>query len=388
MLSKNKLIIIGALALCNLSLFAAQPAKEATRLFKMEEEERYFGGKCEKQNECDRVYAKELKAKQIDACKINAQQLCAECIKSKYISTEKLGVRCEACIRKLKSEEIWSDKLKVECDACIKKLAVDSLKVDCDACIKKLSVDSLNVNCDACIKKFNVENLCVSKMSALESCITGTVSHNEVCQNYKATLVFKANSSYNLGSIVNWNTILSDPNHNVSLTPYTYYTAPVSGEYIVGIELNQMGLTGPTVIVGTPVANIQILVNGVAFRQTYVPFLSFHAVTNATVDALIHLDAGDVVTTVYNLEIMTDTGFSLYPGNITILGNGTEQFAVWKIHYLSSDCANVPCVPCQPPCPAPYPSPCQSSCPAPYPSQWPSPYKPCDSWGDEFSWLH
>jgi hypothetical protein len=350
MMSKNKLIIIGLLGVLTSSLRAA-PVEEPTRLFNLDEERRYFGGECHETEKVDLLYAKKLKANSIDACKINAQQSCAECMKSKYISTEKLGVRCEACIRKLKAENIHTDVLEVECDARIKRLITESL--------------------------------CVPMITTQDLCVTGTTINKEVCQKYKATLVFDTNTTYTLGGIVDWNTILSDPNHNVSLSPFTSYTAPVSGEYIIAIELNQEDLTGPTIIAGTPVANIQIQVNGVTYRETFVPFLSFHTSANAFVDSLIHLYAGDVVTTVFNVLVMSDTGFTSYPGEVIVLGDGTEQHAVWKIHYLSSDCLGVQCVPCTPP---PSPKPCKPVC-SPCPPPPAAACNPCDRWGDEFSWL-
>jgi len=119
---------------------------------------------------------------------------------------------------------------------------------------------------------------------------------------------------------------------------------------MITLQFDSRDLIGAETILGTPVSNIEILVNGVLFRQSFAPFLSFHNGQNSTISGLISLTAGDLRTTRYNVLVMTDAGFIPYVGTITMLGNGSEENAsVLKIHYLSSDCTDqVECPPCMP----------------------------------------
>lgn len=185
-------------------------------------------------------------------------------------------------------------------------------------------------------------------------------------------MTFAANQTYTLGDIIDWNTILDDPNGNISFIPNSHYTAPYSGYYAIMLQLDQDDIQGNDPILGTPVANLEILVNGVLFRQTFVPFLAFHNEQKATVSGLLSLTAGDQITSRYKVLVMQDgVGLADYVGTVNILGTGTEENgSVFKIHLLSIDCPNTtPCTPCTtgesgtngcPPCPE-LCTPCQSS---------------------------
>src|SRR5690606_39874383 len=64
--------------------------------------------------------------------------------------------------------------------------------------------------------------------------------------------------------------------------------------YMITLQFDSRDLIGAETILGTPVSNIEILVNGVLFRQSFAPFLSFHNGQNSTISGLISLTAGDL----------------------------------------------------------------------------------------------
>jgi hypothetical protein len=147
-----------------------------------------------------------------------------------------------------------------------------------------------------------------------------------------------------LGTIVDFDTILDDPNGNVFFGP-TRYIAPRSGYYIVSVQIDQTNLAGSAQVLGLPITGLALLVNNVIFKQSFVPYLSFHDAQNATLTALISLKAGDEVTTTYNVYVLTDAGgFQPYAGTVQLFGNGTDEASsAFKIHLLSNDCPPLLC---------------------------------------------
>ena len=267
-------------------------------------------------------------------------------------------------------EECWDCgnselRLKILC-LCAKRVKTNCLEA------RKIRASSIfadgikaRVGCFADLEVSNgllANNLQANKICVQEICASNLVVENakfnqaEICQKFRATMAFAADTLYTLGSPVNFDTIIDDPNGNISLAP-TFYTAPVSGYYIVTLQIDQRDLAGAAPIMGIPASNLVIDVNGLPFRQTYSPFLSFHNGQNANISGLISLRAGDKVSARYNILVMTDGGgFGNYVGTVVVKGNGTEENESFlKIHYLSSnDCPGTvpPCLfPCvQPVC--------------------------------------
>ena len=267
---------------------------------------------------------------------------------------------CSDCCNELNLRRLCVDRLKARC-AEIKKLNATTINVD-DIHAKTLCLETefstneisgTNINGqNVCAENLTATTACVGSLVANDVCIPGalTVSNFKPCAKYAATVIFNNDTPYNLGSTIGFDTILSDPNNNVTLAPgFMSYTAPFTGDYVITVQIDQHGLNGSNVIVGLPVTNIELYVNGTITRQTFVPYLSFHDAQKGNYSALIGLQAGDVITSQYNVFVMNDTaGFVPYAGQITIEGNpGVENASLFKIHLLSIACPNgVPCSPC------------------------------------------
>lgn len=248
-------------------------------------------------------------------CEMGSCMCCLDC-------NARIEFKC-LCVRDLKAHCIESKKM-VSKDLCADKGSV--IKLDSDmACVNHLTAN------DACINNLRANSF-------------------QQCGKYRATVVYGAPAAYNLGDLLAFDTILDDPNGNVIIgLPWMSYTAPISGYYMVTVEVDMsaFSIVGDPVL-GTPVANPQVKVNGVSFREAYFSFLSFHNSQKSLLSALISLKAGDVVTSDYRALALTDAGFTLLVGTAIASGNGSEAAqSVFKIHYLSSDCSEQPmCMPC------------------------------------------
>lgn len=263
-----------------------------------------------------------------DCCgstRLNVDSLCARRIETKCEDACRINAKL-ACIKHLAAHEICTKDLDVECKANVKDLCAKDIKADC-----------------ACIRWLGAENVCAQSLRATDFL---------ACGKYQATAVFAANTTYNLGANIDFDTILDDPNNNINLAPF-YYTAPISGQYIVTVQIDEDTLVSADPVLGIPVAQLHVYRNGTLSKSTFAPFLSFHEQQQTTVAALIHLNAGDRVHSVYEVGVMNDTlGFTTLVGTVSILGNGTEDgTSLFKINLLSADCFGEPiCYPCDPYC--------------------------------------
>ncbi len=253
-------------------------------------------------------------------------------------------------VTELKVNAIGAKKLRAKC--------IDAYKIDAyNVCAensksKQICADKITVNCEASAPKLSADYICANYANTKDLCVTGTakISKLEVCGVYRATAVYSVDTTITLGTPLAFDDILDDPNHNIISTSPTTYQAPVSGYYIVTLQVDTLNLAGTSIIAGIPVGDLRIWVNGQIYRESFVPYLSFHPSTAQTLSALISLKAGDLVASDYNVLVLTDSGFSPYVGTVTSLGNGTEaNRSFFKIHYLSSDCNGQPlCNPCCP----------------------------------------
>ena len=267
---------------------------------------------------------------------------------------------CNIDYSKLKLHELCTDKLSAKC-ANLDQVSAST------ACLAKVCSDlvctkDINVSGRFAAGEIATQKLCAGTVVSDNVYANSNIYSNNYFTNFKATMVFSSNSTYNLGSPINFNVVLDDPNNNVTLSPTTY-TAPRSGYYIATLQVDQTNLLTAAQTLGTPIANMQILVNGVVFRQAYTPYLSFFNSQNSTLTALLHLKAGDKVTSIYDI-ITLDQASGAQPlvGTVVITGNGTEgNESIFKIHYLSTDgtyptpptctptpvdCSNCQCKPC------------------------------------------
>jgi hypothetical protein len=259
------------------------------------------------------------------------------------------------CCAKLSLAKLCAKRIRAQC------LDISSQINAANICSETVNTDRLCAT-NACIQNLNVNTICVAN--------PGVATQAEVCGLWRATVVYSAPTLYTLGDPLNFDIILDDPNGNIeTVFPDTTYTVPKSGYYIVTLKIDQKSLItfSGDPILGTPVANPQILVNGTVYREGYFPYLAFSGLQKSLLTSIISLNAGDVVSGKFEVYALNDSGFQSIVGTVNISGNGTEggQQSLFKIHYLSSDCTGTPpcqpCGPCQVPC-GMCPNPCDDSC--------------------------
>ena len=270
---------------------------------------------------------------------LKVHKLCAHCVE-----TEELHARCIKAGSMIADNECVSGSLEAQ----------------------SLSAGSINSN-TLCSQSGTINSLCVDNLSVNNLAANNSLPYSK----YRATTNFSSDQVYNLGSPLSFNNIVDDPNNSVILSPNTSYTAPISGYYMVTFKINITNLVSPSgPILGVPVADPQILVNGVLVREAFQPFLTFFNAQSFILSSLITLQAGDVVTLVYN--VLGANGAPIV-GTVGIVGSGIEDGnSLFKIILLSALASNLPppspCVVCPPvvvdcsggcapmpcpPCPAP-----------------------------------
>jgi hypothetical protein len=214
---------------------------------------------------------------------------------------------------------------------------------------------------NACIQTLNSANGSIATLSVNNLCVSGTLTaaNSLNCGVYKASVVFGKLNTYTLGTPLNFDTIVSDPNNNITLAP-TAYKAPVAGDYLAVLQVNIQNLlpaAGP--ILGTPIADPQLYVNGVLVREAYWGFMNFYPQQKSNLVANLSLKLGDIVTAQYNiLSLNSSNGLITVAGTVDILGDGTENnTSSLKLELLSATCAAgnvtacapvIPCTPCVP----------------------------------------
>jgi hypothetical protein len=244
---------------------------------------------------------------------------------------------CDSAV--LKIRDICAKNIGVQClKSCkidnVNNISTDSLCAKRNISAKSICTDSLTVNDDVVLDNLTVNG---------NLCINDTISVGEICQKYRATTTYAANTTYTLGTYLNYDTILDDPNNNISLNPMIY-TVPVTGYYIVNIQVSQENLVTTFPILGTPIANIGLIVNGLRVRTSAFPYLSFTNDQAGLLTALILLNAGDMVQATYTITVLDQTvGIVEVNGTVTIEGGSLNS--TFAIHYLSSACQNTICTP-------------------------------------------
>jgi hypothetical protein len=208
-------------------------------------------------------------------------------------------------------------------------------------CAKKIKAHSAH------FKDLSVENFDFGT----DLCIPGQLTSANLlnCSKYVATSVYSTITTYNLGDYLNFDTIIDDPNGNMAVAP-TAYTVPVSGYYLVTMQIDQQNLQpdaafGP--ILGTPVANPQLYVNGVLTRQLYSAYLSFFNQQRVTLTSISKFNAGDVIQgKLQILSLNQNSGVATVTGTVDIIGNASlSNDSVFIIHMLSATCGPNPCGP-------------------------------------------
>jgi len=276
----------------------------------------------------DEINTEHLSAGSIEAdneqlCKLCAEKIFTECLFAKVAKIK------DVCIRNAKIEEIWNRVIR-SCSACIKKAKIEKLKSEYIKTCKLFTKD-------ACIEDLWSECIHAKKI--------------EHCTPYKAHVAITTPFiGYNFGADMKYDTVVSDPHHDVTNTgTYTYYTVPKTGWYTLSFSSDTCNVRDGGVINGTPILHPFILVNGKHAVHADYAFLSFNSNQNSLITSLLQLNEGDVVTTAVDLFVMDpSTGIMDYVG-VADFNNPIPLFpehpplTYFMIHYLSSDCC--PCCP-------------------------------------------
>lgn len=257
---------------------------------------------------------------------------------------------CKLCVEKVKAKCIWSDDIKAK-EICSSNMKVDHLMVEDVAannvCVSdtlmanKLKSMSTNTN-NLCAQTGVVDKLCVNELTV------GSLQH---CEKYRASVTLTGDKVYTLGSPINFDFIVNDPNGNVTLSPFSY-TIPVSGYYSFSGFILTDQLTAPGVITGVPAGLFTLLANGIELRRVQFSYLSFAQFQDAILSTLLYIPAGTILTMKYDVFIFDQvSGLVPLVGTTVLKSTGTAPFSSgFIIHYLSSiDCnPGQACTPCSP----------------------------------------
>lgn len=282
------------------------------------------------------------------AC-ISAQELSEsnfiENLIDKDFDSRELG-DCNCHESALKLKQLCAKKICVKClkamQAHFKDLAADNFCTE-NVVSKSACTDNLNVNQNGCIS-----TLTSSDIQTSDLCVTNKARINEFCGKFNAFALLSVDTNYNLGDFINFDFIEDDPNGNITLSPNFMYTAPVSGYYVVTLQVIQNSLVTTSPVLGVPMAHSQLLLNGQVVREVFTPYLTFSNQQKGIVTSVFRLNAGDTVQGAYQVLQLTDAGISPVTG--TIILKGGDHNTLFAVHYLSSDCNPVDCAPrtCQP----------------------------------------
>lgn len=251
---------------------------------------------------------------------------------------------CKLCVKKecahyIKARDICvSDKLK----AVNFEVMSETANTICAQTVQSNAgaFNILNSNI-MCSQRGTINNLCVNDLTV------GNLNH---CAKWRAAVTLGADTSYSLGSPIQWDTVLDDPNGNIAMGPFSY-TAPVSGYYIITLHMDASNLSGTGLISGVPVGQMNVLINGNPLRSQSSGYLTFNNRQNSSLTSLCLISAGDVITMNYQVLILDPvSGLTSYVGSVDIDANGTfPGESGFAIHYLSSlNCNPVVCQTCPP----------------------------------------
>lgn len=256
------------------------------------------------------------------------------CEPRKDVSVNKLCAQCGK-ICWLKAKKLWSDEVQAN-KGCFQNLQSHDLLSNA------FSTNRL------CAQDANIKNLCVDNLQVKNPVLLGSTY-----TKYRASAVFTNDSVYTLDADLSFDTIIDDPNGNLALGPLKY-TAPLAGTYLVTLHLNTRSLATNDPIVGVPVAQSQIKVNGVMARDVYGAYLAFSSEQSSALTTMFNLNAGDVVTAAYGIIIGSATGTTKVVGTVVVEGPPSPtNNSAFSIILLSERTPGTgptpfPCITCAP----------------------------------------
>lgn len=276
----------------------------------------------------------EVNRKTVNSCcptnTLTLQALCANNVKADCIEAGTIS-----------SDAICTDSIAVP-ELCTE--AVKTQKVCAqDANVARLCVRAERVN-ELCADRAQISRLGTNNLNAHNVCISGSLRS---CSPLSARAAASSDYLYNLGDVLTFDLVLADSSGSIEQLP-TRYIAPESGNYLITAQINTRDLTGPTIISGVPVGVVEIYVEGLLRRKSFVPYLAFSTEQSVISTSLIHLNQNDEVLVRYKVLVLDPSlGLIEYPGQVTVLGAPVTAFRSFIfIHYLSSDCDTLECPPC------------------------------------------
>lgn len=207
-----------------------------------------------------------------------------------------------------------------------------------------------------CATNIMATTISANYLTTNNACISGTLQAANLlnCGVYRANVVYSAPITYTLGSLVNFNSILDDPNSNITSFPTTY-TVPIAGYYFAQFKFNISSIITSDPILGIPVANPQLFVNGVLHNELYSSFLSFFPQQKVILNVLLPLDLGDKITMSFNILTLDPTnGVVNVVGTASVFGDGSNvDTSSFTVDLVSVSCSVqappcAPVVPCSP----------------------------------------
>jgi hypothetical protein len=280
----------------------------------------------------------------IKADKIKAGRVLARCLEAGKIETE--------CIDAdhVRAYDVSAD-LAYLAALCTQTICANQF-VSSSVDAQTVTTNNLSAAGNTCLTNLSASNACFTNLTANSVCITGTLFADNIvnCEKVRAYVSLSAPTTYTLGNPIPFDVIQDDPNGNISFSP-TRYTAPVSGYYIVSAHTDLSNLQNSTPILGSPIAILQIQVNGVDAKEVFHPFLAFLNDQKAFISSIIRLNAGDVVTSTLDVAVIDQTtGFTLLTGTVDLDASSispSDKNSFFAIHLLSENCPGItPCTPC------------------------------------------
>ncbi len=259
----------------------------------------------------DNIHACKTKSNCVTAECLTVNEACGQSASFKSLQAESF-VANNICAQKVQAVESWSDK---------------------------------SYNNTLCAQSASIKNLCVTNLQ---------VEDSELCNIYRASVTFNGNTLYTLGTPLNWDTILDNPDNDITLSPFQYKVAVgESGYYSLSFHLDTSNLSGADVISGPPIGLQTVLVNGNKLIDQQTPYLTFSNDQTANLSGLVLLHAGDVITMKYDVLVLTSSGgFTPYAGTVTIQANGLfpgqSSFTIIQLSTFCTGNNPVNCPPCPP----------------------------------------
>ncbi|MFA6066718.1 MAG: hypothetical protein WC707_06070 [Candidatus Babeliaceae bacterium] len=277
----------------------------------------------------------------------------------------------KACIKKLKSHKISAEKLRAVYGCAnqfnVDDLSAQSLRVD-NACANHLNAGNICANAihgtEVCATEVNapkicsdnaqLHNVCAQNIVTQDLCVNGTF---KTCSKYGARVLLSSDVTYTLGDVIPYDLVVSDPSGSFFFGP-SRFVAPVTGTYILTTEVDQIGLSSPVTILGAPLTELQVQVNGINRVNMDSQLLTFASIHEGLLTSLIFLNAGDVLTIRKNIFIVDQVlGFTPIVGTVTLKGSAVASDKTnFYIEFLGAPCETTvpcscpvePCAPCLP----------------------------------------